>query len=316
MISRILVPLDGSPVAESILPTVEAFARSHQAQITLFQAVEPSEAATTIIAPSASIVERDKMAAEHAHAYLISIAQRLKQEGFTAQTRVLIGAPAEAIIMMGHEVDLIAMGTHGRSGIGRWVYGSVADKVLHGAAVPILLIRSRAEAPVNRREAKRLLVPLDGSELAEQALPIASEIAKRAGGSLCLVQSVGWAAMTVGDYPYGYGAGIDVVALLQEAEQQAREYLNGLAARLRAEGLAVETFVRDDLAPIAILDVAEKQSADVIVMSTHGRSGIGRWVMGSVADRILRASTVPVLLVRSNMVGGASTPSTSSVTTG
>jgi nucleotide-binding universal stress UspA family protein len=314
MIRSILVPLDGSTVAESILPTIVAFARVTGAAVTLFQVVEALGATEGGLDPVLSLLttqpetERvpdadvEARAAERADAYLVATAQRLSHQGVTVHTRVVVGHPAEEIVQAGAAFDLIAMATHGRSGIGRWVYGSVADKVLHGATVPTLLIRAREEAPAQVDAPHRIVVPLDGSALAEQAIPLAAAVAQQAGAAVTVVYSVAWAAMAMAD-PAGYGAAMVTADLLTQAEADGRAYLAEVRERLRAQNLSAQAVVRIDPAADAILTVATEQQADVIVMCTHGRSGLGRWVLGSVADRVLRGATIPVLLVRAGMAG-------------
>ena len=189
MISRILVPLDGSPVAESILPTVQVFARLTGAAVTLFQAAEPPErpigspSPEQLVAESlhvagprdegatASVADLEQQAGGRAHTYLVGIAQQLQRQGVEAHTRVGQGRAADAIVAAAGEYDLVAMGTHGRGGVDRWVYGSVADKVLRGASVPVLLIRAGPAAAAWSVPPRRIVAPLDGSELAERALP-------------------------------------------------------------------------------------------------------------------------------------------------
>lgn len=197
MIRQILVPLDGSKLAESILPSVEEFARLAGASVTLLQVIEPIESVVDLFGQEYPGVERDLQAADErvAHTYLTGIAQRLNRAEIVAHTRVVVGPVAETIIQLAHEFDLIAMATHGRSGIGRWVFGPVADKVLHGATVPVLLVRA-GRAAVAAGWPRRILVPLDGSGLAEQALPLAALLARRAGAELILTCSIGWAQAT------------------------------------------------------------------------------------------------------------------------
>jgi len=315
MINRILVPLDGSPVAESILPAVQAFAQLTDAAVTLFQAVEPLErrvegpnpaqliaAALRAATPSegeaaAPATDLEQQDAERAHTYLVGVAQQLQRQSIDAHTHVGQGAAADAIIAAAGEYDLVAMGTHGRGGVGRWVFGSVADKVLRGASVPVLLIRAGPAAAAWSVPPRRIVAPLDGSELAERALPLAAALAERAGAEVLLVQSVAWAAMAMAD-PSGYGAGGGTADLLEQAQADAHAYLDEVGRRLAGRGLTVRADVRLEAAAEAILDLAVEQRADLIVMSTHGRSGVGRWVFGSIADRVLRGATSPVLLVR------------------
>lgn len=333
---RILVPLDGSTLAESVVPYVLEVARLTGAAVTLFQGVEPVERViddTAVLqlqlmartiesagepteglpAPTAQDLERQ--ATERAHTYLVTVAQRLSQTGLEVHTRTGQGPAAEQIVEAAREFDLVAMATHGRGGLGRWVYGSVADRVLRAAPVPVLLIRATHEAPPARWRPRRIMVPLDGSELAERALPPASALARRASAEVALIQSIYWARMAVADYPYGYGAAIGDAELLEEAEAGARDYLAGISQRLTREGLTVVTEVRLDPAADAILAGAAEQHADLIVMSTHGRGGLGRWVLGSVADRVLRGATIPILLVRADVPVDADLPADAAAAT-
>lgn len=307
MIRQILLPLDGSPLAESIVPTVEEFAHVTGAPVTLLQVIEPVEdALTDLFGDNYPAVEVDLHAVDErsAHTYLNDLARRLARSGIVAHTRVAIGSAAETIIQLGAEFDLIAMTTHGRSGLGRWVYGSVADKVLRGAVVPVLLVRVHEGAAPATGRPERILVPLDGSDLAEHALPLAVALAKRAGASLVLTRSINWATEFGGVSAYPMGAG--AASLIDLADQSARDYLREVSDRLTGEGLRVSTDLRIDPAADGILASAAEQQANLIVMSTHGRGGLGRWVYGSVADRVLRGAHVPVLLVRANVpVDGA-----------
>jgi nucleotide-binding universal stress UspA family protein len=303
MLHHILVPLDGSALAESVLPGVQTLARLTGADMTLMQAVEPL---TSLLELAASwefgnmAAERQEAAEQAAHVYLTAIAGRLVTAGIAAQPRVVSGRAAEAILQTAREFDLIAMATHGRGGVSRWVYGSVTDKVLRGAPVPVLLLRADLDVPVAADRLRRILVPLDGSALAEQALPLAATLARQAGASLILLQSTGWARAAVADYPAFFAGGLGADHLLEQAEESARAYLAQVSRRLGEQGLTVQLEVTPEPAADAILAGAAAQQADLIVMSTHGRGGLGRWVYGSVADRVLRLATLPVLLVRAN----------------
>jgi nucleotide-binding universal stress UspA family protein len=194
------------------------------------------------------------------------------------------------------------MATHGRSGIGRWVLGSVADKVLRGASTPVLLVRADQTDVVVTGHPRRILVPLDGSDLAEQALPLAQELARRAGAALHLIRSVTWpwegsAAIAALDATRG-------ADLIEREEAAARAYLAAVSAGVARQGVAVTTSLCFGSAGEAILANAAAGQADLIVMSTHGRGGLGRWALGSVADRVLHGASVPVLLVRSGLPAG------------
>jgi nucleotide-binding universal stress UspA family protein len=320
MIRRLLVPLDGSEVAEAVLPYAIAYATLFDSEVTLLRVVEPVEAAAARPeAPLAAVIavamdqpfaaplvgasvpraeeEPSEPASERAHAYLVAVAQRLSHAGLQVHTRVAQGQPAVVIAELAASFDLVAMATHGRSGVGRWVYGSVADKVLQSAPVPLLLVRAQPTPPAAIAPITRLLVPLDGSTLAEQALPLATLLAERTGAELVLLQSLAWVQQAFYD-PYGYGAALTIDTLIEEGQASAHQYLDAVREPLVERGLKVVTIVRLEAAAEAILTTVEEQQADLIVMSTHGRSGLGRWTLGSVADRVLRGAARPILLVR------------------
>lgn len=140
----------------------------------------------------------------------------------------------------------------------------------------------------------RILVPLDGSKLAEVALPHAVTLAKQSKGTVLLVRVMQpLTAMVIPE-----GAYIDWDRVQAEIEAEARAYLADASARLAAEGVTVQTQLKTGDPAEAIIETAKAIGADVIVMATHGRSGLGRWVLGSVADRVVRAATAPVLLIR------------------
>lgn len=292
MIQTILVPLDGSPLAESILPAVQRIAHLSGAALRLVHVAEPPHGQPAAAAAHEQEIRR----------YLDTVAERLTAAGLSVTIEVLAGEPAESIIQAGQGVELIAMGTHGRSGIGRWVYGSVADKVLRGASAPVLLVRARAEGPVPGEPPRAIVVPLDGSDLAEHALPLASMLSREASVPLVLVQSVYWSELGVtGGFPDGYGTLMSAEIAIEAAEAGAKEYLAETVAKLAAQGVTAEPVISLVPATDAILDAVEESHAGLIVMTTHGRGGLGRFVYGSVADRVLRAASVPVLLVRAGI---------------
>jgi nucleotide-binding universal stress UspA family protein len=304
MIGRILVPLDGSALAEAALPCVQELAHLTGASVTLLRIVEPLESTLELAAAAPderlALVKVDLLVGEvRARDYLATAARQFERDGIEAHTRVAVGPPTERIIQAAGSADLVAMSTHGRSGIGRWVFGSVADAVLRGAPAPVLLIRADQTDVVATGRPRRILVPLDGSELAERALPSAVDLARRAGAAIVLIRSVTWPQEFVSSFanldPIG-GAG-----LVEHRQGHARAYLAEVGERLTRQGLAVAASLRSEPAAEAILACAAEERADLIVMGTHGRGGLGRWAFGSVADRVLRSAAVPVLLARAGL---------------
>ena len=194
------------------------------------------------------------------------------------------------------DADLIAMSTRGHSGLGRWVHGSNADKLLHSTSTPMLILRpgDEGEAPLERKPIDTLVTPLDGSALAESALPHVEALAGAMGAKVLLAQIISTPTL-----PYtateAYSFDPQLVANMGQA---ATSYLRERQTELEQKGLQVETVVKNGYPAAHIIDLAAEEDGRLIVMSTHGRSGLGRWIMGSVADRVLRASSSPVLLIR------------------
>jgi nucleotide-binding universal stress UspA family protein len=190
------------------------------------------------------------------------------------------------------------MATHGYSGLRRWTLGSVADKVLYAATIPVFLVRAITQPPASARSWKRILVPLDGSALAEQALPLAITLARRTQAELMLLQ----VAVPLVDYvpglsPFSRSIPTSIAfpdLLREQAQQQLATTINRFATR----DVAMAPVVLFGYPAEMIVAAAIERQADLIVMATHGESGLRRWALGSVADKVLHASTVPLLLVR------------------
>jgi nucleotide-binding universal stress UspA family protein len=187
------------------------------------------------------------------------------------------------------------MTTHGRSGINRWLLGSVADKVLHAAANPLLLVRAKEKAEkVDVAPLKQVLVPLDGSALAETVIPHVAELARQLGLEIVLLRIFG---VPTPVFAEDYGPYVE--ELWTALEEDTGKYLNDKAAQLRAQGLTkVTTIATAGFAAEKIIDLARERADSLVAMCTHGRSGVNRWVMGSVTDRVVRHSGDPVLVVR------------------
>lgn len=294
---EILVPLDGSSAAEAALPYAEAVATAMGASLRLFGVVEPEDTGRPIW--SVEVGERaDREQAQHAALLqtLTDVAAALRERGFVAEVTVARGDPADEIVAAADErmAAMVVMATHGRGGIDRLLVGSVADKVMRMCTRPVLLVRppaaaERAPAPALRR----LMVPLDGSPLAESALPLAAELAAAAGATLTLVRVEPFT--TVGATPTA--APIDVAGIEEARAAAAESYLGEVHQRLPA-GLRVERRVLRGVPSETLIRFAQQENVDLVVMSTHGRGGLRRLVLGSTADRLVRAG-VPTLLVRS-----------------
>jgi nucleotide-binding universal stress UspA family protein len=297
MFRRILIPLDGSPHAEQALPLAKLFAARFQSSVVLFQAIEPfsKRAHEGGALAGDDLVELSRRQASQ---YLKTIGHSFPG-GLAVEHEVGVGSAATAILELAESahIDLIAMATHGRTGLQRWVYGSVADKVLSGARLPILFVRA-SEAPQAPVSIRRILVPLDSSTLAERALVVALQLAKTFDVEVALVRVCEPSAYLQD----GIAAATSSAALDEAVRVTVEEYLTEKTQEVRSQGVRVRWETQFGVAAERILDAAQKQAASLVVMSTHGRSGIGRWILGSVADRVLCASRIPMLLIRSNAV--------------
>lgn len=299
MFKKVLIPLDGSPFAEGVLTYIPLFV-SEETELSLLQVVVPQNSyyymasADGMVIPPPLDVERLE---EDVQRYLKGIKGELRGMGYRANAQVANGDVAAAICDRAdaQEADLIAMTTHGRSGVSRWLLGSIAERVIRNAKQPILLVRTETQK-CSQTAIQRILVPLDGSELAEVALPHAQRLAQDHGASLLLVQSIepveqmSMEPMTMTmDFQ---------LEISENWRKVAQHYLEGIQQQLEREGLSSDTLVVDGAPANAILDLAEAQKVDLIAMSTHGRSGLNRWVFGSVADKVLRHAKCPLLVIR------------------
>ncbi len=297
MLNTILVPLDGSPLAEIALEPAIRLARRCEAELLLVRTLFPEAL------PKGS----PRFAAAHdAQRYLKAIVDYLRAEGIVAHTVILPLEAAEGIVDEAafRQVDLIVMTTHGRKGIDALLHPSVTWQVLRQTNAPILTCKCASDDDpaalaihlprfMTAPEAP-ILVPLDGSLQAEAALPIAQELARIFGNPLLLVRA--------GERPYIAGGIMGYEAMMGQAEQwsleEAKSYLQRKAAELASTGLKVETEAAVGGAVPFIQQVAEEHQAGLIVIASHGRGWLGRLVLGSVALHILQEVDRPILLVR------------------
>ncbi len=296
MFKRLLVPLDGSRLAESVLPAAQSLAECFHATMVVFHAVEQD-------APATIHGDRHLMNAEEAQTYLSDVAARLARPNLMVETNVHAVTEvdvARSIIEHIAELsaDLIVLAEHGSSGLRDMLVGNIAQQVVQGATTPVLFVRPRMEgAPAFT--CRKILIPLDSTPIHEPALPVAVDIARACGAALHLMTVVPTPSTLSAERA---GAGMllpaTMTAVLDLAQRGAVEYLQNTAARLRADGIdATATVVRGDTAQ-AILTVAESASADLIVLATHGRANFDAFWSGSVTPKVLSKSEVPVLLVR------------------
>jgi len=297
----IMVPLDGSPLAERALPLATELARQKGAKLRLVLVHEPPPAPRDALAAN-MFVAIDRVNQRGERGYLRSIQRRLREDGIRLSAAVtLTGTPGPALAEFARETgtDLVVMATHGRSGIGRAWLGSVADYLVRHLDLPILLVRA-PEPPttsVPERAARQILVPLDGSALSEQALEPACRLAQAWRAELTPVNIV-FPVMPVTDGNLPLPSTYDGNAT-EQCRQDAQQYLDGVGERVREWGVRAEGIAMVGWSAAgALLDLARPEAVRAIVLATHGRGGLRRWALGSVADKLIRAAEVPVLVVR------------------
>lgn len=308
MVGQLLVPLDGSGFGEETIPIAASIARSTGADVTVAHVHVPHVpdhlvSNTQYMYEGLDLAEYDDRDCEEELDYLDGVARRL--EG-------MLGREVDPVLLEGEEVSgsieawiegregsgLVVMATHGRSGFSRAWLGSVADTLVRHAPWPVLLVRP----PVDRSRApaegfQRVLVPLDGSTGAERILPHVVELVQDTAGAVALLRVVSTSHfMGTSFLP------ISEAALAEERRRAAR-YLEEVADRLRRRDVPVRTEVVDGVQPFhAILEWVEEESPDLVAMATHGYRGVTRAVLGSVADKVLRGCSAPLLLLGPGVV--------------
>jgi nucleotide-binding universal stress UspA family protein len=289
---RLLVPVDGSQGSASALE----FARQLPWHHLVLLHVEPDNVA---MIPGMPLTDHEAEASQ-VRSELEGLATQLRTNDREVEVEVRFGDAAEEIIEAAGDCDLIVMATHGRNAAGRMLFGSVADRVSRYSTAPTLLIRMQ-QGGADHPALSRIVVPLDGSALAERALPLATSLATALGLPLHLERAVGLddvrAALhdmrksgntgSTQEEPYEIAR--------QETESQARQYLDDLAQRLGADGATVATEVLRGTASFELLQ--NVQADDLVVMTSHGQRGYRRWLLGSVAEKLVREAKAPILLV-------------------
>jgi len=322
MYKKMLVPLDGSELAEVVFPYAKELAGRLDLDLVFLHVCSPEESE---LLPMRRLYVEQKAEIVTRQSYEAQEKSGIEPKGKAVEGRgeTVIGHPAEEILNYADkkDIDVILMATHGRSGIRRWAMGSVADKVLRASRVPVWLVRAGIpeEVVYDKWPSRTILVPLDGSELAELALPHAEAVAKQRGAELldvvllrvCELADMEFTSPAIYHLvPDSYPT-TRPVAWEKYVEQETNrckkaneEYLTGVAKRLEASGLKVRTKVLVGKRPLEgkpadeIVEYTSKNPFNLVVMSTHGRSGLSRWAFGSVAERVLHAVSSPLLLVR------------------
>ncbi|MDO8472663.1 MAG: universal stress protein [Dehalococcoidia bacterium] len=298
MFEKLVVALDGSDESQVTLPYAEEIAAKLGSQIVLLEVCDSPKGCSG--SDGQPYLEKVLEKMRHSWAQHSASGGSGTRHAPELQLKVLTGNAADAIIDFAtrSNAGLILMSTTGRSGTSRWAVGSVADKVLRATRIPIALVNTASSDGSSKPGPvmTKALLPLDGSGIGEAALPYVEELALKMDTELLLLQVLEFKYMTYGAEIGGY------VPYPQEwvnaTEEAARSYLRGLEGRLKSKGIKASWRLESGMPADTILQVAEQSGVDYIAMSTHGRSGVGRWVFGSVADRVVHSAKFPVFVVR------------------
>lgn len=282
MYERILVPLDGSELAEQAIPYVEWLAGKFNSEVIVITACfagDPLERALT------EYVERR--------------VEKIQSLGIKARSVCIQGEPAASIIDFARKNDssLIAISTHGRTGVSQWLLGSIANKVVQRSHIPVFLVRSSqpAKTPADK-ELRKILLTLDGSQFSEAIIPYVEKLAEVTGSEVVLLRVVEPAKLPqLAAYADREKYEKDFIDKLKK---EAKRYLDQKKTALAGKGIKVNSALLEGKADETILQYAEDKSVNLIALTTHGFSGVSKWAYGSVASRIIEASSKPTLLVR------------------
>jgi nucleotide-binding universal stress UspA family protein len=296
-LQSILVPLDGSELAEQALPIAQAIAERARCKLKLVLVHD-----RIILKPGPDYTRLELAMQKADREYLKSVTTAMREQlGRMVSSAVLQGSPvAETLARYTRELgaDLVVMTTHGRGGLRRAWLGSVTDQLIRSAEVPVLVIRpGEAGAAPRVWERGEILVALDGSPLAEAALEPAIEVARLWDSELSLVQVVTPITPTSGPhltFPSGYAD-----QMTATRRESAQDYIRDMAEQIRESGVrASGVAVIGGAAPETLIELADPERVGLIVVATHGLGGLRRMVLGSVADKVVRGASVPVLVVR------------------
>ncbi len=300
----VLAPVDGSTRALRAVPWAAKLA-GPSGTVVLLRVIPPQpEYAKTLL----SLVG-DKDAVQGiqdawsriAKTDLDEAAALLSGSGVPVEQMVTEGEPDEEIVATAarRDVEMIAMASHGRGAVGRAIFGSVADRVARTAPVPNLILRAPDEVADQSVVVSRLVVPLDGSQIAERALPVAGALARQFDAPVHVVRAVD-ATSSLPIAPGVLEVAPAVTAevtdrIWQEAESEARSTVATAVSRLQAEGVDASGAILNGSPFFAISEAT--QLGDLLILTSHGRGGVRRWLLGSVAEKLVREADAPVLLV-------------------
>ncbi len=280
MLDKILVPLDGSPLSDRIVGLLRRILTRKDAEVSLVEVVSPR--------PPGGADPKALM--EESRRHLESVAAPLRAGGARVAIEVLAGDPADRLVGRALErpTSLIVMATHGRSGVQRFTRGSVAERVLRESPAPVLLANPFGLEDAKEMRFRMILVPLDGSQAAAAVLPLVREVARLYEAEVVLHHAIPITVIAEGAPP------------VLMTDEEARGLLRPFVSQLEGVRVELSTSVGD--AASGALEACERKGCDLIAMTTHGRSGLSRWLMGSVAENVVRHARCPLLVVRTRGV--------------
>ena len=310
MFQRMLILLDGSELAEEVFIHAKELAGRMELDMVLLHVYSP---ATRDFVPmhQAYIDRAARVIRRQAQEVQKKLGIQPEAKPVKVRGELAMGYHADEILRYADEnaVDLILMATHGRSGIKRWVLGGVADKVLRASKVPVCLVRVgiKKETPYDQWPSMTILVPLDASETTEAVLPYVKALAqqKRAEPVNVVLFKIceptimpSYYSPELSGTPLNWGEYMEQETA--RCKKTSTEYLAGIAKQLKAKGVRIRSEILVGKAADMIVDFAKKNPLSIIIMSTHGRSGLKRFVYGSITESVLAEVTNPILMVKSS----------------
>jgi len=296
---RLLVPLDGSELAETVFSYVRELSARVGFEVVLLHVCDAVELGS--ISQYRAYIER---AVETVRQQSEELQKRTgtKGEQIVVKGDVVVDYPAEGILRYAdeHNIGLILMATHGRSGVKRWGLGSVADKVVRASKIPVCLVRGGASGEIihDKWPTRTILVTLDGSELAESVLLYVEALVRQTGVEAMQVLLLAVCEPVLLPAYYPSGIPLNWEDHMARIRRRDEEYLSKVEKKLKDAGLNVKSEVLVGKPAEEIVNYVSKNPVDFIAMSTHGRSGVSRWVFGSVAEKVLLGVNRPILLIR------------------
>jgi nucleotide-binding universal stress UspA family protein len=302
MFDTILVPLDGSQLADCVLPHVLAIAHSFDAEVTLLRMLEKNQAGT-----SAQLFDLLNWQINKARAtlYLEKTKTRLQESKIRARTVVMEGLVADGITEYAQNqgMKLIVLSSHGRNGLTQWGISSITQKIILSTQTSLLIVRAH-QYGIHSGELsenliyQRILVPLDGSQRAENVLPIITQLAQFHKSQIHLVQVVQMPEMARQMPPAPEDVDLSN-RLVSRNQEEAERYLEQVKSRSYLEGIAVQThLIISDNAAVALHQLGEQEQVDMVALSAHGYSGNHQWPYGSMVNNFIMYGKVPLLIVQ------------------